>query len=224
MDLLQQVFESKNVKIFSTVIEDEDGEDQIVPYFCTRDICEILNTRYEDVLDNNNDAISLESIFDNFKAKFNHNDLQEYYINKKGLEYIISSKKNGPEKLQKLIEEFKLNFTTTPIKEPYIEAIEQTFAGIQMYEQFKVGSYRIDLYMEDYDLVIEFNHKECKDREEYIKHKLQCEYMRFDPNSKHFSIFGAIGNIHRYIMSKKNHKIELLKQQINDQDVLTEEE
>lgn len=51
MDLLEQVFESKNVKIFSTIIKDESGDEEIVPYFCGRDVCDILEySNYRNVL------------------------------------------------------------------------------------------------------------------------------------------------------------------------------
>lgn len=33
MDLLEKAFNSKNVKIYTTIIKDEFGDDEIIPYF-----------------------------------------------------------------------------------------------------------------------------------------------------------------------------------------------
>lgn len=49
MDLLEKVFGSKNVKIFT--VKDELEDDEIVPWFCGRDVCEILEySNYRNVL------------------------------------------------------------------------------------------------------------------------------------------------------------------------------
>lgn len=166
----------------------------------------------------------------------NYHDGKAVYINKKGLEQLLSKGKVcGPDTLQKLVEAFDLNLSITPRKEHvHLEAIEQSFSEVAMFKQFKVGTYRVDLYIEEYDLVVEcdeYNHRNRdpqkeKEREEFIRSELDCEFIRFNPDCKNFSIFKVIGSIHKFILEretrklqttieKKNKKIKLLKAQLN---------
>jgi very-short-patch-repair endonuclease len=104
-----------------------------------------------------------------------------------------------------------------------------------MFKQFKVGRYRVDLYIDEYDLAVEcdeYNHRDRdprkeKEREEFIRSELDCEFIRFNPDCKNFSIFKVIGIIHKFILEretrklqttieKKNKKIKLLKAQLKE--------
>lgn len=115
------------------------------------------------------------------------------------------------------VEEFDLNLSITPRKEhDHLEAITQSFSEVQSYTQFKVGQYRVDLYMEDYDLIIEcdeYNHRDRdpqreQEREDFIKSELGCEFIRFNPDCKNFSIFKVIASIHNFILSKETEKLK----------------
>ncbi|CCV02556.1 hypothetical protein IIV31_184R [Armadillidium vulgare iridescent virus] len=98
-----------------------------------------------------------------------------------------------------------------------------------MYKQFKVGRYRVDLYIEEYNLVVEcdeYNHcdrdpREERERECFIRSELGCEFIRFNPDAKNFSIFTVLGDIHKHILNEKDaiiskqaQKIKLLKKQL----------
>ena len=69
--------------------------------------------------------------------------------------------------------------------------------------QYYIDGYKIDLYFPDYNLAIEvdeFNHKDRdklyeNKREEYIKEKLGCKFIRFNPDEKNFNIGNIISNI-----------------------------
>jgi very-short-patch-repair endonuclease len=219
------------------------------PHFCGKEVCSILGHK------NTNDAISRHVKTKNKKKlkelrkvspkgtflgsnkPLNYNDDNAVYISKKGLEQLVSkSKVCGPDVLQKLVEDFNLNLSITPRKEHvHLEAIEQSFSEVEMFKQFKVGTYRVDLYIEEYDLVVEcdeYNHSQRdpqkeKEREEFIRSELDCEFIRFNPDCKNFSIFKVIGNIHKFILEretrklqtvieKKNKKIKLLKAQLKE--------
>ena len=89
MDLLEKAFNSKNVKIYTTTIKDEFGDDEIIPYFCGRDACNILEyTNYRNILNTYIDddcKMSLKDLLNlgvpktstPTKVNFNHNELQQ---------------------------------------------------------------------------------------------------------------------------------------------------
>lgn len=188
------------------------------PYFCGIDVCSSLGHK------NAKKALLIhvkskhKKELSQLVENLSYNQGKAIYINKKGLEHLVSkSRVCGPDTLQKLVEVFDLNLSITPRKEHvHLEAIEQSFSEVEMFKQFKVGKYRVDLYIEEYDLVIEcdeYNHinrdptKE-KEREEFIKSELDCEFIRFNPDSKNFSIFKVIASIHKFILEKKMGKLQ----------------
>jgi very-short-patch-repair endonuclease len=91
------------------------------------------------------------------------------------------------------------------IQNPFLTNIESNTIGfiqtilkniIECKRQFKVGKYYIDLYIPSKKLAIEcdeYNHSNSVynnakeiERENYIKEKLDCDFIRFDPCSKEF--------------------------------------
>lgn len=74
--------------------------------------------------------------------------------------------------------------------------------------QHKVGDYKIDLYIPEYNLAIEcdeFGHddRDCEyeiNREEYIKKELDCKFIRFNPDSELFRISELMNTILREII------------------------
>ena len=77
------------------------------------------------------------------------------------------------------------------------------FEGENMQTQYRVLSYRIDLYFHDYKLAIEVDEKGHKDknidheikRQEAIKEKLGCEFIKITPDEENFNTFKAINEI-----------------------------
>ena len=76
-----------------------------------------------------------------------------------------------------------------------------------MQTQYSVLGYRIDLYFHDYKLAIEVDEKGHKNRnidheikrQEVIKEKLGCKFIRINPDEENFNIFKAMNEIHRHI-------------------------
>jgi len=190
------------------------------PYFCGKDICKVLGyTDIKKALQKHVKSKHKKELSELWSKEtpLTYHSGKAVYFNKKGLEQLIArSRLCGPDVLQKLTEEFSLNLSITPRDEHvHIEAIERAFSDLKMYKQFKVGNYRTDLYIEEYDLVIEcdeHNHTDRdpqteKTREEYIKFRLQCDFIRFNPDAKNFSIFTVINTIHKHIMKKKDDEM-----------------
>ena len=85
--------------------------------------------------------------------------------------------------------------------------------------QYSVLGYRADLDFHDYKLAIEVDEKGHKDRnidheikrQEAIKEKLGCEFIRINPDEVNFNMFKALNEIHRHI--KESIK-KLIKQSL----------
>jgi very-short-patch-repair endonuclease len=77
--------------------------------------------------------------------------------------------------------------------------------------QYKVGSYYVDLYIPKLNIVVECDedgHKgrnaiEEHTREEFIKAKLGCEFIRFNPNNKSFDLSEIINKIFLLLIELK---------------------
>ena len=91
-----------------------------------------------------------------------------------------------------------------------LSAIMKAFQGENMIEQYNVDGYRIDLYFPDYKLSIECDENNHKDRNEIyekrrqkaISKKLECQFFRYDPDSKDFNIFDTINRIFLIMKTK----------------------
>ena len=73
----------------------------------------------------------------------------------------------------------------------------------QVYRQYKVGLYYVDLFIPIINIVIECdeeghndrNKNDEKTREEFIINELDCEFIRFNPNDKSFDLSEIINKI-----------------------------
>ena len=73
--------------------------------------------------------------------------------------------------------------------------------------QYKVLSYRIELYFHDYKLAIETDENMHSDRntdyeikrQKAIEQELSCTFIRIDPEKEDFDIFRVINEIFRHI-------------------------
>ena len=88
-----------------------------------------------------------------------------------------------------------------------LKSVMDAFEGENMQTQYSVLGYRIDLYFHDYKLAIEVDEKGHKNRnidheikrQEVIKEKLGCKFIRINPDEENFNIFKAMNEIHRHI-------------------------
>ena len=96
-----------------------------------------------------------------------------------------------------------------------------TFEGENMETQKSVLKCKIDLYFHEYKLAVEVGEKGHKDinsehetkRQKEIENKLNCKFIRINPDEKNFKIFRAQNKIFRHI---KNYLIDI--QKINKDD------
>ena len=91
-----------------------------------------------------------------------------------------------------------------------------------MQTQYSVLDYRMDLYFHDYRLPIdvdEFGHRDRdeKQRQKAVEKYLDCEFIRIDPDEKHFNIFNAINKILNHIKhSSKKYLIDKIAKRLSE--------
>ena len=99
----------------------------------------------------------------------------------------------------------------------------QVFAREKRLQQHKVLKYYIDLYFPDYQLAIEVDEKGHQDRDEHkeeerentIKQKLKCKFIRINPDRENFNIYTEIDRIYNHIIKTKEKQKQ---KNINRQD------
>lgn len=92
-----------------------------------------------------------------------------------------------------------------------LNAIMQAFNGENMECQLYVSPYKVDLYFKDYKLAIECDEDGHSDRDMekeklrqlFIEDKLNCNFIRYNPDDTNFNIFEVINRIFVYISKYK---------------------
>ena len=115
---------------------------------------------------------------------------------------------------------FKLYDVINTKEQTIINSIKDTFEGENMQTQYSILRYRIDLYFHEYKLAIEVdelghnnrNNNNEIERQKALEKKLNCVFIRINPDKKEFNICKEIKKIHRHIKkSFKKSLIDLLK-------------
>ena len=129
------------------------------------------------------------------------------YLTKNGIISLLTKSKmvNAPHIARLFSESFGLNLNVLQVsKEQHtIGSIRTAFSHLESECQFAIGSYRIDLYFPVIKIAVECDERDHRDRdpiaekerEEYIKHQLNCRFIRFNPDCKNFDIFDVINKI-----------------------------
>jgi very-short-patch-repair endonuclease len=145
------------------------------------------------------------------------------HLSHKGLEKLLfSSRSDEVIKLVELMGIQSVRKWFPSIENDTMLNIIEAFKCENIKRQYMCDKYRIDLYFIDYNIAVEcdelqhnikINKQHDLLREDFIKRKLKCEFIRFKPYEKDFNIFELIGKIH-------SKMIECIKSGIN----VTEEE
>ncbi len=132
-----------------------------------------------------------------FLSFLTYEGLKKIIVSSRTIESINLAKKIG-------IDVYRNKFTN--IESDTIDCIIKAFSGKDMIKQYYILGYRIDLYFVDYKLAIECDENEHKykiekdkRREEEIRAKLGCEFIRYYPEDKNFDIFFLINQIMKKI-------------------------
>jgi len=143
-----------------------------------------------------------------------------------GLKLLLNkTRSHNAIKLAKVFNLEILNTFSECIETNTISQIITVFKYEKIKKQYKCNNYRIDLYFIDYKLAIEcdelqHNRNKTEDniREEIIKNKLNCTFIRYKPLSNNFNIFDVIHLIFYHIKNYNNelNDIPINKLQIKD--------
>ena len=103
--------------------------------------------------------------------------------------------------------DFKLYDAINTKKQTMINSIKDAFEGESIQTQYSVLGYKIDLYVHEYKLAIEVDELRHADRninneikrQKALENKLNCVFIRINPNEKDFNIFKEINKIHGHI-------------------------
>ena len=168
-------------------------------WYVVKDICDVLKMKH-------NRSMS-KSIPDKFKKilKINTNGGKQSMIvvNIDGVKKIIQSSRSINK--DKLITNLniELDIVYDCKESSYLKIISSSFKKFSQIFQYKVGIYRIDLYLPEYKLAIEvdeFDHCDRdkiyeKERQNFIEKELNCKFIRFNPDQKNFNIGDIISII-----------------------------
>lgn len=191
------------------VIEDDNKK-----WYCGGDICKILHLKCARSSIRTVPKVNKNKFI--FKLKNGSGGRQTTtFIDDEGMVWLVKNTRSiNAEKLANEIGiSCKIRFT--PFETTSLTQIMECFAGENMVHQFSVNNFRIDLYFVDYKLAIECDEPEHyygskpqkdKEREEKIKEKLNCEFIRFNPCSTDFKMTSVLNMIFKHIKNYNTSK------------------
>ena len=196
--LLSKQFEHLNIHIYGTC---ED------PLFIASDIGDVLGIK------NIHDSVSS---FDETEKKMLNVYTDKYtrkikMLTKNGVcKLLCKSRKTGAIDISKQLGINVYNHKYECKETESITMILKTFKGEKMEQQYRISTYRIDLYFIEYNLCIEcdeYNHMDRDmvyetERYNYISTMLNCKWIRYNPDDKNFNIFSILNEI--FIIIKNN--------------------
>lgn len=149
-------------------------------------------------------------------SSLNQYEMQHIYINTNGLKTLLSTTiKPIPPVLLELCKILNLEINSKMLRyeQETIASLLKVFSKEKYSLQYNVDGYRIDLYFPEYNLAIECDesgHKQYdqdkeKERERYIKKKIKCHFIRYNPNEECFDILDVVSQIHYFILKKRSN-------------------
>jgi very-short-patch-repair endonuclease len=201
-------FNSSTIRMFGTAD---------TPYFCAKDVGQIL--KFSNIRKALNDHVDVDYKIeygllvaefggDDILIKYHQKNL--IYLDKNGLIQLLNGCKlpNKKDFIHWCFQKFGITYhiiTRYTKEQETIGALLKVFSDENSKCQYVVENYRIDLYFIDKKLAIEcdeFDHNDRdadyeKIREDTIRAMLNCEFIRYNPDSEDFCIFVLIGQIYK---------------------------
>ena len=193
-------FEGKEIQV--KVIDNE-------PWFLAGDIAKALNIKnVSEMVRGANIKENERNIFPN---KTRGGKQKQIFVTRLGLKKVLANSKK-PNAAQ-LSESLGLGMCIyTRVEASHIGNIRKAFKDILSIDEYAVGKYNVDLYFPSLNLVIEcdqnnhnhYNRQTEKERENYIKDKLGCTFIRFNPDEPGFMVGDIIYQISKFIQKHKS--------------------
>ena len=169
------------------------------------------------------------NMHDNMKDKYIRNDIAEKIIkNCRGVKKPKDNSNKNDKEQQRQNFRLLLGFNEHDVffskEQSVLNKLIEVFLREEMYQQYNVLGFKIDLYFVKYKLAVEIDehgHKERDNekelmRENAIKQKLSCTFIRINPELKDFSITVEINRIFEHMKEIKDKEISELKEMINN--------
>ena len=193
-------FQGKEIQI--TVVNNE-------PWFLAADIAKALAVKDTSrMIDNARVKENEKNIFPN---KTRGGEQKQIFVTRLGLKKVLANSKKA--NAAQLSESLGLEMCIyTKVEASHIGNIRKAFKDVLSIDEYAVGKYNVDLYFPSLNLVIEcdqnnhndYNKQTEKEREDYIKDKLGCTFIRFNPDEPGFMIGDVIYKISKFIQKHKS--------------------
>lgn len=227
MEIKKNIFTDADTKIYSQKISEIDVniiENQL-KWYKAKDIAMCLGAKdLKKVVKLNVSEKNIKILGDFYKlSTFYGNSKNTKYINKDGIFQILTKTRSFmPQKIQQISDavDLKINIANNIIlskEQNELGKILKVFGHYKYKLQYRVITYKVDLYFTDLNLAIECDENGHdgyldngeKNREKIIKEQLNCMFIRFNPDDEKYDVLDLIKNIHDYIINWKNTNINL---------------
>jgi very-short-patch-repair endonuclease len=193
-------FQGKEIQI--KVVDNE-------PWFLAADIAKALTVKDTSMMVKNARVKENERKF--FIHETKGGEQKQIFLSELGLKKVLANNKKGNAGI--LSECLGLDMCIyTRVEASHITNIKKAFKDVLSIGEYGVGKYNVDLYFPSLNLVIEcdqnnhndYNKQTEKERENYIKDKLGCIFIRFNPDEPGFMIGDVIYKISKFIQKHKS--------------------
>jgi prophage antirepressor-like protein len=198
-------------------------------YFIGYQIISLLGYKNITQVLNSNVSKSNQLAFKDYPgAKYPKIDERTILITNDGVvEILLKTRKRISPDVLHLFKKFGIETTNRKCltkEQQTISHIANVFKTEKIEDQFKVGSYYLDMYFTDYQIVLEcdeLNHRDRKpgderDRMDFVNFELNINdthWIRYNPDEYDFDIMKVIGRVHRKIDEIKAKRYEEKQQE-----------
>ena len=179
------------------------------PWFLAADIAKALAVKDTSrMIDNARVKENEKNIFPN---KTRGGEQKQIFVTRLGLKKVLANSKKA--NAAQLSESLGLEMCIyTKVEASHIGNIRKAFKDVLSIDEYAVGKYNVDLYFPSLNLVIEcdqnnhnhYNKQAEKKRKNYIKNKLGCTFIRFNPDKPGFMIGDVIYKISKFLQKHKS--------------------
>ncbi len=181
-----------------------------IKWFIAKDICDILG------LSNITKALrNIPKIKKLIKLSYNSQNM--FFIDISSIKKLLQTCRSiHKDKILKILNIDELDIIYDFKESSCLRIISSAFKHFSQVLQYKVDKYRIDLYFPEYKLAIEVdedNHKDrCliyeTERQKFLEEKLECKFIRFNPDEKNFNIGNVISIIIDELFIKSTKELQ----------------
>jgi very-short-patch-repair endonuclease len=126
-------------------------------------------------------------------------------VNLHGLKALVATSRSP--KAREIAQAMGFDVYVSPIESDCIRILEASFSELDPMRQFKIGPYRIDLYLHKARIAIEcdegghpfYDARDEKKRQLFIIETLDCQILRFNPDEQGFNIGCVIWQIRKML-------------------------